>query len=136
MVLHRHVLALYVARLAEALTKRGYMTGGTIERSTADKADHQSRRLLRPRRERPSRRAAEQRDEVAFVHSITSLARINSDGGSSMPRIRCTFPDICARAASGHAAAVLPRSVMNSRRFTAGVSRVSDGKDSTALLRC
>jgi len=61
-------LALYVARFAEALTKRGCMTCGTIKRSTADKADHQSRRLLRARRERPHRCATEQRDERAPFH--------------------------------------------------------------------
>jgi len=36
--------------------------------------------LLRARRERPSRRAAEQRDEVAPLHSITSSARASSIG--------------------------------------------------------
>src|SRR5262249_8358851 len=42
--------------------------------------------LLRPRRERPcDRRAAEQRDELAPPHSITSSARARSVGGSSMP---------------------------------------------------
>src|SRR5262249_52880606 len=43
-------------------------------------------RLLRPRRERPRRRAAEQRDELAaFHHSITSSARASTDAGTSMP---------------------------------------------------
>src|SRR5262249_14906604 len=37
----------------------------------------------------------------------------------------------CARAASGQAAAAPPSNVMNSRRFTASASRVSDRKDST-----
>src|SRR5215467_3591193 len=37
----------------------------------------------------------------------------------------------CARAASGHAAAAPPTSVMNSRRFTASDSRASHRKDST-----
>src|SRR5262245_687806 len=41
----------------------------------------------------------------------------------------------CARAASGHAAAAPPRSVMNSRRFTGSTSRASDRKDSTPQLR-
>src|SRR4051812_28976637 len=40
------------------------------------------RLLLRPRRERPSRRAAEQRDEIAAPHSITSSARASSVGGT------------------------------------------------------
>jgi len=42
--------------------------------------------LLRARRERPSRCAAEQRDELAASHSMTSSARASSVGGTSMPR--------------------------------------------------
>src|SRR5262245_23296452 len=42
--------------------------------------------LLRPRRERPRGcRAAEQRDELAALHSITSSARASSVGGTSRP---------------------------------------------------
>ena len=42
--------------------------------------------LLRARRERPRRRrAAEQRDELAPLHSITSSARASSVGGTSRP---------------------------------------------------
>src|SRR5262245_46094925 len=49
-----------------------------------------SSRLLRARHERPSRRrAAEQRDELAAFHlcghSITSSARTNNVGGTSIP---------------------------------------------------
>src|SRR5262249_3173856 len=40
--------------------------------------------LLRARRERPRRRAAEQRDERAAVHSITSSAIASRVGGTSM----------------------------------------------------
>src|SRR4051794_4220236 len=44
-------------------------------------------RLLRTCRERPrSRRAAEQRDELAPPHSMTSSARASSEGGTSNPR--------------------------------------------------
>ena len=39
-------------------------------------------RLLRPRRKRPRRRAAEQRDEFAPFHSITSSARASRCGGT------------------------------------------------------
>src|SRR6516165_10789392 len=43
-------------------------------------------RLLRPRRKRPSRRAAEKRDELAPPdHSITSSARAMRVGGTSRP---------------------------------------------------
>jgi hypothetical protein len=42
-------------------------------------------RLLRARRERPRRRAAEQRYELAPNHSITSSARASSVGGTVRP---------------------------------------------------
>src|SRR5262249_3454548 len=45
-----------------------------------------TRVLLRPYRERPRGRAAEQRDELAAPHSITSSARASSIGGISRPR--------------------------------------------------
>src|SRR5215468_5840693 len=41
--------------------------------------------LLRARRERPCHRAAEQRDELASPHSITSSARASSVGGMVRP---------------------------------------------------
>src|SRR5207245_2659960 len=41
--------------------------------------------LLRPRGQRPCRRAAEQRDELAAFHSITSSARVSRVGGTSRP---------------------------------------------------
>ena len=43
-------------------------------------------RLLRTRRKRPRQRAAEQRDELASFHSMTSSARANSVGGMVRPR--------------------------------------------------
>ena len=43
--------------------------------------------LLRPRRERPRRRAAEQRDELAPIHSITSSARPSSGSGTASPSV-------------------------------------------------
>src|SRR5262249_16787633 len=52
----------------------------------SEKSDYRHRRLLRPRRERPRcRRTAEQRDEIATSHSITSSARASSVGGTSRP---------------------------------------------------
>ena len=58
----------------------------TAGRPAAEKPDHRHRRLLRARRERPRRRrAAEQRDELAAPHSITSSARASSVGGTSRP---------------------------------------------------
>src|SRR5262249_25104708 len=51
-----------------------------------EKSDHRHRLLLCPRHERPcGRRAAEQRDELAALHSITSSASASSSGGLSSP---------------------------------------------------
>ena len=47
--------------------------------------------LLRPRRERPRRRAANQRDELPPPHSITSSARASSMEGSSSPSFFAVF---------------------------------------------
>src|SRR5262244_2730557 len=56
-------------------------------RGTPEKdADHRHRPLLRARRERPRRsRTAEQRDELAALHSITSSARVSSVAGTARP---------------------------------------------------
>src|SRR5262249_15912596 len=51
----------------------------------AEKADHWGHYLLRARRERPRRRAAEQSDEVAAPHSITSSAATSRTGGTVSP---------------------------------------------------
>src|SRR5215469_6531355 len=44
-----------------------------------------ARRLLRARRERPRGSAAEQRDELASLHSITSSAATSRPGGTVSP---------------------------------------------------
>ena len=76
--------------------------------------------LLRPRRQRPSRRrAAEQRDEVApfhqLVHSITSSARASSDGGMSRPSdfavLRLITSSNLVGASTGRSAGFAPRSM-------------------------
>src|SRR6266511_47511 len=63
-----------LARLVQALPKRFRMMGAVSGRMAAEEADHRYR-LLRARRERPSDSAAEERDELAPFHSITSSAR-------------------------------------------------------------
>src|SRR5262245_10767655 len=55
-----------------------------FDRGAPEEPDHRHR-LLRPRRQRPRRRAAEQRDNLAPPHSITSSARASSMGGISRP---------------------------------------------------
>src|SRR5262249_55583109 len=54
-------------------------------RSTVQKSHHRHCRLLPARRERPRGRAADERDELAAFHSITSSARASNVGGGSMP---------------------------------------------------
>src|SRR5262249_43407887 len=49
-------------------------------------------RLLRPRRERPRRRTAEQRDELAASHSTTSSASASSFAGISRPSFLAALP--------------------------------------------
>src|SRR5262249_6714897 len=47
---------------------RANMLGKRVGRLAADKANHRHRRLLPARRERPCRRAAEERDELTASH--------------------------------------------------------------------
>src|SRR5262245_2810043 len=76
------VSALDVAGLLQTIAERGHIKCIAAGRRAVKEPDHWHRRLLRPRRERPSRRAAEQRDELppfrARAHSITSSARASS----------------------------------------------------------
>src|SRR5262249_13374496 len=84
--LDRYVLALFEACVAQAFTERGQALATHLRSGRAEISHHRHRRLLRARRERPcGRRAAEQRDERAPLHSITSSARAMSVGGISRP---------------------------------------------------
>src|SRR6516164_4076167 len=80
------VLTLDKACFIEALAddrNEGHIDSG---RTAAEQSDHRHRPLLRVCCERPRRRTAEQRDELApFHHSITSSARASSIGGISRP---------------------------------------------------
>jgi hypothetical protein len=58
-VLHRHILTLDVAGFVEAITECSGRLG--INRRAGDESDNRHRRLLRARRERPGRHAAERR---------------------------------------------------------------------------
>src|SRR6185295_16351646 len=70
-------------------TERSYDVGELVRRCGVQEPDHRHRLLLRARRERPcSRRAAEQRDELAPLHSITLSATESSVGGTVKPSIR------------------------------------------------
>src|SRR5262249_47454083 len=69
----------------QTLTERGEELWGVAGRPGGEDPDHWHRRLLRARRERPSSRAAEQRDELAAFHSITSSARASRLSGTVSP---------------------------------------------------
>src|SRR5215475_5019958 len=73
-ILNRHILALDVAGFTKALAECGQISCTIDRRRAAEEPNHRHSRLLRARRERPCRRAAEQRDERAAPHSITSSA--------------------------------------------------------------
>src|SRR5215831_18863863 len=71
-------------------------------------------RLLRARRERPSRcRAAEQRDELAALHSITSSAATSKPGGTVRPSafavLRLSAVSYRVGACAGRSAGLSPR---------------------------
>src|SRR5262249_49753238 len=84
-VFDRDIPALHIAAFAETFMECAHKMGKRVGRLAADKADHRHRRLLRRRRERASRRAAEYGDELAPSHSITSSARASSVGGTVRP---------------------------------------------------
>ncbi len=81
--LERHVLPFLITALSKALANCGYLLDPFSSRTGIEETDHWHRRLLRPRRERPRRRTAEQRDEGAPFHSITSSARASSLSNAS-----------------------------------------------------
>src|SRR5215471_4202864 len=85
-ILDRHILTLDVAGFTNALPECGQIACTISKRRAAEEPDHWHRSLLRPRRERPRRRrAAQQRDELAAFHSITSSAPSNIDVGIVTP---------------------------------------------------
>src|SRR5262249_24437657 len=78
------IMSMACVVLLKAFTECGDIARVGIGRPVSDKPDYRHRRLLRPRREWPHRRAAEQCDELAArPHSITSSARASSVGGTS-----------------------------------------------------
>src|SRR5262249_14952516 len=87
-IVDRYVSSLVPAELPQSLheCRRTKLPLGII----ADRLQHSdpphALTLLRPRRSRPRRRAAEQRDELAPPdHSITSSARASSVSGTAKP---------------------------------------------------
>src|SRR5262249_24223378 len=91
-VLDGDVLALDIVCFLQALTKRRQEKGGWLRESGVEEPDHRHPLLLRARGERPrSRHAAEQRDELAALHSITSSARASRLSGTVSPSAFAVF---------------------------------------------
>src|SRR5262249_46314537 len=89
MVLDRHVLAFDVAGFVKTFAEGGHKMRDDIGRPDVDEPDHW---LPSARRERPRRRrAAEQREELAALHSITSSASASNLSGISRPRALAVF---------------------------------------------
>src|SRR5262249_29905762 len=66
------------------MMKRGHEVRGVAGGLGVEEPDHRQRGLLRTRRERPRRRPAEKRDEIAPLHSINSSARPLNGSGTVM----------------------------------------------------
>src|ERR1700746_2274354 len=97
--LDENVLAFDVTQISEPRPHCVHAGGGSssgAERQVAD-TRYFGRLLLRTRRERPRRHAAEKRDELAPCHSITSSARASSVTGTSRPSAFAVFTLITNR---------------------------------------
>ena len=82
-IFDRHIASLDIAELGQAFAEcRGQVRS---RRTDHEMTNHRHRRLLRVCGERPRCRSAEQRDELAPVHSITSSARTRIAVGTVMP---------------------------------------------------
>src|SRR5262249_57739874 len=73
-----------IAGISEAVAEAAQQVPERVRRLSVKKADHRHRRLLRVRRERPRRRAAEQRDERAAVHSEALPCALGSCSGRQL----------------------------------------------------
>src|SRR5262249_20597270 len=82
-VFNGEIGTLGISRLGETLAQRGEPPRVRACRLAAEIPNH--RHLLRARRERPRRSAAEKRHELAALHSITSSARWMNGPGIARP---------------------------------------------------
>src|SRR5262245_36971388 len=81
-----HVLAFGETCILQALTKSAQTIRYRLRRSGIEKSNERNRLLLGMRNEQPRyRRTAEQIDEFAPIHSITSSARASSVAGMVKP---------------------------------------------------
>src|SRR5262245_6532740 len=115
-----HVLSLDKTNFPQSLTKRAYKRrrfAGGCALACVEKPDYRHCRLLRARRERPHRRAADERDEFAPLHSITSSARASSVGGTSRPSafaaLRLITNSNVVGCCTGRSAGLAPLSILS-----------------------
>src|SRR5262249_36143171 len=118
-VFDRQILALDITGLLQALAKAPQAPRRPVRRLGIEMADHRHRRLLRARRERPRRRAAEQRDELAALHSITSSARSRTASGilspSALAVVRLMTKSNLVGCSTGMSAGFAPRRILSTR---------------------
>src|SRR5262245_28772144 len=115
-ILDRHVAAVGPSELAQSPHESGGPVAPGRGRTDAEESDDRPfAGLLRPRGDRPRRRAAEQRDEVAASHSITSSARTSNEGGTSKPSafavLRLRIVSYLVGACTGKSATLAPRRI-------------------------
>src|SRR5262249_12576995 len=84
-ILDRDIAALDPTELAQSLYKSGGPLALGRRCGRAHEPDHRHRRLLRVHRQPPSRRAADERYELAPFHSLPASARACSVGAMSRP---------------------------------------------------
>src|SRR5262245_40401706 len=114
-MLERDVVAVHVADFAETSPECVNKVRGDL--NAGDDSNNWHRRLLRPRLERPRRRAAKQRDECAPLHSITSSARASSVEGTVRPMIlavvRFMTKSNLVGCSTGRSAGFAPRKILS-----------------------
>ena len=73
-------ITITLAMLLLAVRLANAQEGGLVRRTAAEEPNHRHRLLLRARRQRPSRRATQKRDELAAPHVLP--LSFYSSGGS------------------------------------------------------
>src|SRR5262249_33840465 len=112
-----NILPLDKSNFAQFLLKGSDYASGFAGRAAANKTNHRHRRLLRPRRERPRSRTANERDEIAALHSITSSARASSVGAMLTPSafavVRLITRSNLVGCSTGMSAGFAPRKILS-----------------------
>src|SRR5262245_6281779 len=115
----RDILAYRITDFAQPVAKGGFVVRIPAGCVGVQITDHRHPRLLRPRRERPRRRAAKQRDELAPPHSITSSARTRIAVGNTIPKLfaalRLMISSNFVGNSAGSSAGLAPRSTLATR---------------------